>query len=91
MAVAREKGDQAKENGCEDRDPALPIKSYIHRSQPKIYKQTNTPELLSISRIAGLGGRRNESSNSYTWGYQHRMLELVESLNSLILNSLETF
>ena len=41
MAVARKKGDQAKEQGCEDCDPALPVetalpvKSNIHRSQPK--------------------------------------------------------
>jgi hypothetical protein len=41
MAVAREKGDQAKEQGGEDCDPALavktalPVKSNIHRSQPK--------------------------------------------------------
>ena len=41
MAVARKKGDQAKEQGCEDCDPALPVetalpvKSDAHRSQPK--------------------------------------------------------
>jgi hypothetical protein len=41
MAVARKKGDQAKEQGCEDCDPALPVetalpvKSNIHRSQLK--------------------------------------------------------
>ena len=41
MAVAREKGDQAKEKGGEDSDTALPVetalpvKSNTHRSQPK--------------------------------------------------------
>ena len=56
MAVAREKGDQAKENGCENCDPGLPVetalpaktalavKSDIHRSQHKTGKQTSTPE-----------------------------------------------
>ena len=35
MAVALKRGYQAKENGWEDCDPALPVKSNIHRSQPK--------------------------------------------------------
>jgi hypothetical protein len=35
MAVARKKSDQAKENGCEDCESALTVKSNIHRSQPK--------------------------------------------------------
>ena len=43
MAVAREKGDQTKEQGGEDCDPALAIKLNIHRSQPEPWNQNSTP------------------------------------------------
>ena len=46
MAVARKKGDQAEKKGCEDSDPALPVKSNIHRSQPKPSGQHGTSEPL---------------------------------------------
>ena len=50
MAVAREKGDQAKEQGGEDCDPALPVETAlpvknIHRSQPKTRFQDSTSKL----------------------------------------------
>jgi hypothetical protein len=35
MAVAREQGDQGKEQGGKNRDPALTVKSQDQRSQPK--------------------------------------------------------
>jgi hypothetical protein len=35
MGVAREQGDQGKEQGGKHRDPALTVKSQEHRSQPK--------------------------------------------------------
>jgi hypothetical protein len=52
MAVAREKGYQAKEQGGEDCDPALTVKTAltvkldIHRNQPKTRNQTSTPASL---------------------------------------------
>jgi hypothetical protein len=35
MAVAREQGDQGKEQGGKNRDPALTVKFQHHCSQPK--------------------------------------------------------
>lgn len=35
MAIARQKGDQGKQHGSEHRDPALPVQSESHRSQPR--------------------------------------------------------
>ena len=35
MGVAREQGDQSKEQGGIHRDPALTVKSQEQRSQPK--------------------------------------------------------
>jgi hypothetical protein len=50
MAIACKKGYQAEKKGCEDRVPALPdetalpVKSNIHRSQPKPSGQHSTSE-----------------------------------------------
>ena len=42
MAVARKKGDQAKEQGCEDCDPALPIETAPPVEQPCLSSRTFT-------------------------------------------------
>lgn len=57
MAVAREKGDQAKENGCKDCDPALTVKSETHRSQSTRWKRYSTPELVHFRGVWGSSRR----------------------------------
>jgi len=48
MAVTREQGDQVEEQGRENRDPALTVKSQHHRSQPQPTSENNTP----VPRVA---------------------------------------
>ena len=43
MAVTRKQRDQSEEEGGENRDPALTVKSQYHRSQPQPPTENNTP------------------------------------------------
>jgi hypothetical protein len=67
MGVIGKQRDQGEEQGGENRDPALTVKSQNHRSQPKPWIQDSTGKLSGHPWNHGPGGRPDPARPPRPW------------------------